>query len=143
MAKKETIIIELDFDTSDFTKDAAKLNKEISELNKQQKQLKKSGEEGSIQYQKNTEALRENKKSLRETNKTIDQLNTANKATAGSNEQLRAQLSILTKEYNGLSEAERKNGARGKELNTQINPRPNFLASIVSQSWLLIEILDN
>ena len=121
MAKKETIIIELDFDTSDFTKDAAKLNKEISELNKQQKQLKKSGEEGSIQYQKNTEALRENKKSLRETNKTIDQLNTANKATAGSNEQLRAQLSILTKEYNGLSEAERKNGARGKELNTQIN----------------------
>lgn len=121
MAKKETIIIELDFDTSDFTKDAAKLNKEISELNKQQKQLKKSGEEGSIQYQKNTEALRENKKSLRETNKTIDQLNTANKATAGSNEQLRAQLSILTKEYNGLSEAERKNGARGKELNAQIN----------------------
>jgi hypothetical protein len=121
MAKKETIIIELDFDTSDFTKDAAKLNKEISELNKQQKQLKKSGEEGSIQYQKNTEALRENKKSLRETNKTIDQLNTANKATAGSNEQLRAQLSVLTKEYNGLSKAERENGARGKELNSQIN----------------------
>lgn len=121
MAKKETIIIELDFDTSDFTKDAAKLNKSISDLNQSQKDLKKSGEEGSIQYQKNAEALRENKKELRETNKTIDQLNTANKATAGSNEQLRAQLSILTKEYNGLSQAERENGARGQELNAQIN----------------------
>jgi len=127
MAKKETIIIELDFDTSDFTKDAAKLNKEISDLNNQQKELKKSGEEGSIQYQKNTEALRANKKELNETNKTIDQLTTANKSTAGSNEQLRAQLSILTKEYNGLSEAERTNGARGKELNAQINQTTDTL----------------
>jgi len=121
MAKKETIIIELDFDTSDLTKEAAKTNKVIAELNATQRQLKKNGEEGSIQFQKNSEALRENKKELRETNKTIDQLNVANKSTAGSNEQLRAQLSVLTKEYNGLSEAERENGSRGKELNSQIN----------------------
>jgi hypothetical protein len=127
MAKKETIIIELDFDTSDLTKEAAKTNKVISELNETQKQLKKNGEEGSIQFQKNSEALRANKKELRETNKTIDQLNQANKSTAGSNEQLRAQLSILTKEYNGLSEAERKNGARGKELNAQINQTTDTL----------------
>ena len=121
MATKETIIIELDFDTSDFSKEAAKSNQVIKELNEAQKELKKNGEEGSIQFQKNSEALRANKKELSETNKTIDQLNQANKSTAGSNEQLRAQLSILTKEYNGLSEAERENGARGKELNAQIN----------------------
>jgi hypothetical protein len=127
MAKKETIIIELDFDTSDLTKEAAKTNKVIAELNATQRQLKKNGEEGSIQFQKNSEALRENKKELRETNKTIDQLNTANKSTAGSNEQLRAQLSILTKEYNGLSNAERENGARGKELNAQINQTTSTL----------------
>jgi hypothetical protein len=124
---KETIIIELDFDTSDLTKEAAKSNQIIKELNESQKELKKNGEEGSIQFQKNSEALRENKKELRETNKNIDQLNSANKATAGSNEQLRAQLSILTKEYNGLSEAERENGARGQELNAQINQTTDTL----------------
>ena len=66
MAKKETIIIELDFDTGDLTKEAAKTNKVISELNETQKQLKKNGEEGSIQFQKNSEALRANKKELRD-----------------------------------------------------------------------------
>ena len=121
MATKETIIIELDFDTSDFTKDAAKLNKEISDLNKQQRELKKSGDEGSIQFQKNSEALRANKKELAETNKTISNLTSANKTAAGSNEQLKAQLSLLTAEYNKLSKEERESGTRGKELNAQIN----------------------
>ena len=121
MAEKETIIIELDFDTSDFTQSAAKLNKQISDLNKEQKELKKSGEEGSIQYQKNTEALKENKKELNETNKVISNLTTANKANVGSNEQLKAQLSILTLEYNKLSKEQRESGERGKDLFDQIN----------------------
>jgi hypothetical protein len=121
MAQEEKIIIELDFDTSDFTQSAAKLNKEISDLNKEQRALKKTGEEGSIQYQKNAEALKENKKELNETNKTISNLTIANKANSGSNEQLKAQLSVLTLEYNKLSSAERENGQRGQELNAQIN----------------------
>ena len=41
MANTEKIIIELDFDTSDFTQSAAKLNKEISTLNKEQRALKR------------------------------------------------------------------------------------------------------
>lgn len=129
MAQEEKIIIELDFDTSDFTQSAAKLNKEISNLNKEQRALKKSGEEGSIQYQKNAEALRTNKKELNETNKTISNLTTANKANAGSNEQLKAQLSVLTLEYNKLSKQERESGARGKELNAQINQTTSDLKS--------------
>jgi len=47
--EKKTVIIDLKFDVSDFTKSAAKLNKEISDLNKQQAELKKQGQEGSIQ----------------------------------------------------------------------------------------------
>ncbi len=121
MAQEEKIIIELDFDTSEFTKNAAKLNQEISDLNKEQRALKKAGEEGSIQYQKNTEALKENKKALNENNKTIQNLNIANKSAAGSNEQLKAQLSLLTAEYNKLDGEQRQSGARGKELNAQIN----------------------
>lgn len=121
MDEKKTVIIDLKFDVSDFTQSAAKLNKEIATINKQQTELKKQGQEGSIQYQKNSEALRENRKELAEVNKTISNLTTANKANAGSNEQLKAQLSIMTLEYNKLSEEQRKNSARGKELFTQIN----------------------
>lgn len=119
--KKETIIIELEFDTSDLTKEAAKRNKVIKELTESQKELKRAGAEGSIQFQKNAEALRENKKSLSETNKEITNLNKANKSATGSNEQLKAQLSLQTAEYNKLSKAERENSERGKELNAQIN----------------------
>ncbi len=119
--EKKTVIIDLKFDVSDFTQTAAKLNKEISDLNKQQAELKKQGQEGSIEYQKNSEALRENRKELAEVNKTISNLTTANKANAGSNEQLKAQLSIMTLEYNKLSKEQRENTARGKELFTQIN----------------------
>ena len=121
--KTEKIIIELDFDTSDFTKDAAKLNGEIKKLNEEQKKLKKSGEEGSIQYQKNTQALKENKAALSETNKTITNLNKANKSAAGSNDQLKAQLSLLTAEYNKLSKEERQTSERGKQLKAQTIPR--------------------
>lgn len=119
--EKKTVIIDLKFDVSDFTQSAAKLNKEISDLNKQQTELKKQGQEGSIQYQKNSEALRENRKELAEVNKTISNLTTANKANAGSNEQLKAQLSIMTLEYNKLSKEQRENTARGKELFANIN----------------------
>src|SRR3989304_36670 len=119
--EKKSIIIDLKFDVSDFTQSAAKLNKEIATINKQQAELKKQGQEGSIQYQKNSEALRENRKELAEVNKTISNLTTANKANAGSNEQLKAQLSVMTLEYNKLSESERNNSARGKELFAQIN----------------------
>lgn len=121
MAQKETILIELDFDVSDFTKSAAKLNGEIDKLNKQQKELKKSGDINSITYQENTQALKANKKELAETNKTISNLTTANKANAGSNEQLKAQLSLQTAEYNKLSKEQKKSTERGKELKTGIS----------------------
>jgi hypothetical protein len=117
--KKEKIVIELDFDASDFQKEAQKLNGEIAKLNDEQKKLKKSGEEGSAQYQQNAEALRENRKALADNNKAIQNVNTANKAAAGSNDQLKAQLSLLTREYNKLSKEERESSARGKELKAQ------------------------
>lgn len=121
MANKEEILITLDFDTSDFTKTAAELNGNISKLNKSQKELKKEGKEGSVQFQKNSEALRANKKELSETNKTIDNLTKANKSNAGSNDQLKAQLSILTAERNKLSKADREGSERGKELTAQVD----------------------
>lgn len=119
--EKEEIIITLDFDTDDGRKRAGELTKSITGLTKAQKELRKQGQEGSQQFQRNAEALRAQKGELREVNKTTDNLTKANKANAGSNDQLKAQLSLLTAEYNKLSKEERESGARGQELNAQIN----------------------
>lgn len=121
MAEKERIIIDLDFDVTDFTKAAAQLNGEIARLNKEQRELKKQGKEGSIEFQRNSEALRENKKELSDTNRAIQNLTVANKANAGSNEQLKAQLSVLTLEYNQMSKAQREGTEAGKNLTAQID----------------------
>ena len=52
--------------------------------------------------------------------KEVDQYNTALNAELGSNEQLKAQLAILTKEYNSLSAEQRENTEEGQQLTTQI-----------------------
>jgi polyhydroxyalkanoate synthesis regulator phasin len=52
--------------------------------------------------------------------KEVDQYNTALNAELGSNEQLKAQLGILTKEYNSLSAEQRENTDEGQELTYQI-----------------------
>ena len=121
MANKEKIIIELDFDVSDFTQSAADLNKKIAEINKSNKQLDRTTREGALAYQQNTEKLIPLKKELQETNNVQKQLTIANNSLSGSNEQLKAQLSVLTLEYNKLSKAERETSERGKHLNSQIN----------------------
>ena len=119
--EKKSVIIDLKFNVSDYTTNAAKLNKEIADLNKQQAALKKANQEGSIEFQRNAEILKENRRELAENNKVIQNLTIANKANAGSNEQMKAQLSLLTLEYNKMSVAEQQTSVRGKELNGQIN----------------------
>ena len=117
--KTEKIIIEIDFDTTKQTQEAVKLNDTIKKLTKSQKELKSSNQESSVAYQNNAVALKENKTALAATNKEIVNLNKANKTSAGSNDQLKAQLSLLTAEYNKLSKSERETSERGKELKAQ------------------------
>lgn len=118
--QKEEILITLDFDTSPSIKAAADLNKSIAVLNKSQKELKKQNQEGSVEFANNAAALRENKKELSATNKTIDNLTKANKSNAGSNEQLKAQLSLQTAEYNKLSKVQKTSTEEGKALGAQV-----------------------
>lgn len=58
---------------------------------------------------------------LRQANKDLINFNLATVEADDSNKALRAQLSLLTKEYDSLSEQERETTARGKELYNQIN----------------------
>ena len=52
--------------------------------------------------------------------KDVDTYNTALKAEKGSNEQLKAQLKLLTAEYNGLSKEQRENTEEGKLKGKQL-----------------------
>lgn len=120
MADEKVVVIKLELDVDEYTKRAVDLNKEVKVLNDAQKSLKKSGQETSLEYQKNQEKLRSLKDELRQVNKTINDFTTANKSNAGSNEQMRAQLSVLTMQLNKMSAEEKASTQRGKELQEQV-----------------------
>ena len=117
----EKILIELNFDTKNQTLEAAKFTKAIATLNAENKKLDKTTSEGALAFQRNTEQLKNNKAGLNANNKEITSLTNANKANAGSNDLMKAQLSILTAEYNKLSKEERKNTEAGKQKKQQIS----------------------
>lgn len=120
MADEKVVVIRLELDTNEYTQKAIDLNKQIKELKIQQSDLKKSNQDTGLEYQRNAEILKRLSKELAQTNKVIDDVTRSNKANAGSNEQLRAQLSVLTYQYNNLSKEERENTTRGKEMQQQV-----------------------
>lgn len=126
---EKEIILKLDFDIEDFSKSATELNKQIITLNQEQQNLKKTGQEGTLQFQKNKEKLTELKKEYADNQKIIQNLTTANKANTGSMEQMKAQLSLLTKQYDLLSKEERENSEEGKKLQNQIKSLTDSLKS--------------
>lgn len=113
---EKTVIIKIDLDVNEYTKKSIELNKEIKELTDAQKVLAKSGQTTGLAFQQNKEKLATLSRELRENNKIVQDVTRANQSNAGSNEQLRAQLSVLTAQYNKLSEEERENTHAGKEM---------------------------
>ncbi len=116
----ETILLELEVDDNKLKLRATENAKAIRDLSDKLRVLKIVGKELAPEFQKQSSALRLLKKEQRETVKQIDLNTTANKAQTGSNQQLKAQLSILTIEYNKLSKSERINTKRGQQLRTTI-----------------------
>lgn len=117
---EKIVVIKLELDVDKYTTSAVKLSKEIADLKKQQSDLKKSGQESSLEFQKNAEILKGLSNELRQTNKTIQDVTKANTAQAGSNDQLRAQLSVLTAQYNSLSAAERDSTNEGIQMGIHV-----------------------
>jgi len=116
----ETIVLEVFFDTEQATRNSLELKKAIQDLKDQQKVLEISGKSLSEEYLQNSVEIKRLTTEMRSNEQQLVKLNTANKAAAGSNEQLRAQLSVLTSQYNKLSEAERNNTVSGQVLGKQI-----------------------
>jgi hypothetical protein len=120
MAAEETIVLEVFFDTEQAAANAVSLKKAIQDLKDQQKVLQVSGKELSEEYLQNTVELKRLTSEYRSNEQQLVKLNQAKKAEQGSNEQLRAQLSVLTAQYNKLSQEQRDSTVGGQLLQRQI-----------------------
>lgn len=116
----ETIILEVFFDTEQAATNAVNLKKQIQDLKDQQKVLEISGKQLTEEYVQNAVAIKSLTTEYRSNEQQLVKLQAAKKAEQGSNEQLRAQLSVLTAQYNKLSQAERENTVAGQVLGKQI-----------------------
>ena len=117
------------------TKDAIKeYEKELQAIAQEQALGNEITDESILRERELQESLEESKVSLagqkdelsavnterRAAVKEVDTYNTALNAEIGSNEQLRAQLKILTQEYDGLSQEQRENTEEGQMLTQNI-----------------------
>jgi hypothetical protein len=137
MATPKSVLIDIDIRAEDIKaaqaamanaqKAAALYTAEITRVKKEQAEANKALKEGTISVEDYAEgqtslttAQKVATKGLQEANKEYQLNKTVVDAAKGSNDQLRAQLSLMTKEYNGLSKEQRENSARGAELAGQI-----------------------
>lgn len=108
-----TIIIDVDITAEDATDKAKSLASSIKAIKEEQKGLKASSQENSAAYAQNAQMLR----ALQAEQKSYLQLS---QSEIGSNNQLRAQLAILTQQYNAMGREERELTENGRSLTTQI-----------------------
>lgn len=112
---------------SSSKKEVEAYQKELNALKDQQKELNalyRVGAKDADTYAKEqtdikTQMTEVNKK-MRESNKVYTSNKTVIDAAKGSNEQLRARLSLLTKQYNGLSKEQRQNSKQGQQMGATI-----------------------
>ena len=104
-------------DTQDEIKD---LEKNWQEMGIAEEEAAQRIEDLNVSLLEQKDAISETGKQRRTVIKGIETMNTALEAEAGSNEQLRAQLKLLTTSYDGLSEEQRENSEEGKALTENI-----------------------
>jgi hypothetical protein len=134
---EKSVVINLEIDAADIKaakaamdaagKSAATYQAEINRLKKQQADLNKQLKDGKIgadDYAKGQVVLNTQMKTARQgltdANKEFATNQKVVEAARGSNDQLRAQLSILTKQYNSLSKEQRENTNAGRDMQARI-----------------------
>jgi hypothetical protein len=131
----EKILLQLELDVSQTITNLEKAKAALStfkteqaNLNAELKKLEDAGQKGSVAFQNLERQLIANKAAqqnstteVRNYEKQLRLAIAANESQIGSNDQLKAQLSILTAEWNALAAAGRENTDEGKALATAID----------------------
>ena len=127
MANETVEIIRIQFDAAEAIKATQQLKNERDKLIASGKELEKTEGKNSEAAIKNAAQIKVLNDSIREQEKVTQNLIKANQEAAGSNQQLKAQLSLATAELNRLSEAEKTTTDRGKELSGRVLDLTNKL----------------
>jgi hypothetical protein len=109
-------IFEAEIDTRMAVEATIELKKEINDLKARNKELKQSEQELTPEYVQNEAKIKALSAEMRRNENVTKAVEQSNISLDGSLNQLKAQLSVVTAEWNELSEEERLNSARGKEL---------------------------
>lgn len=112
-------LFELDIDVDKAVADIVKSKQAVEGLKQQINELKKAEGDNSVQIADLTAKLQAEQKELRTNEAITKNVVSANRANAGSIDQLRAQLSVVTAQWNRLSKEERENTTAGKALSKQ------------------------
>lgn len=119
----ETRILRIEIDQSvidQSKKRAVELSNSIAKLRGELKANTRETDDMNEAYIEQTAQLKALDKEYRQNVEVLKQANTITATSEGSNAKLRAQLSLLTNQYNGLSKAERENSDVGQRLKTSI-----------------------
>jgi hypothetical protein len=116
----ETLILDIQFDSAAAIKETAELKNQVKALKDENKALFDSEKKVTEQYVKNEAAIKAINVEIRNKQKIQEKQIAIAKAEAGSNDQLKAQLSNLTQQYNALSKEQRTNSDVGTELAASI-----------------------
>lgn len=116
----ETLILDIQFDSSQAIKEATDLKNRIAELKVENKALLESEGKVTDAYVKNEIQIKALSKELNANQQTLVKSVQVNKEAEGSNNKLRATLSVLTAQYNALSKEERDNSVAGQVLSKSI-----------------------
>lgn len=118
MAEKINLF-ELDIDTDAAVRDVIALKENIEILKAQTKKAKEEQGEFSAEYIKYSAALKSAQGEVRTQEGLIKNATSANVAAAGSIDQLRKQLSVVSVQWAQLSKEERENTEEGQRLTKQ------------------------
>lgn len=137
MAEEKKILVDIEINSEDIkkanesmassAKSAQLLTLELNKLKEEQKKNNAEAKAGTISATELAARqaglklkMTETSKALAASNKEYANNKTVVDAAKGSNEQLRARLALQTKEYNGLSKAQREGTKQGKQMQANI-----------------------
>jgi hypothetical protein len=127
MAEK-IVIGEIQIDMEKALREAIEYKKQIGSLKAAMKEAKETTGESSVEYVKLSAEYKAATAQLRSHETMLQKVVQTDNAATGSMEQMRAKLSIVSKEWSKLSEEERKNTERGKALAKQKLDLSNAIA---------------
>lgn len=105
---EDKVLLDVQINAKDALDSYSKLQARIKELRDEQKELVKANKENTTEYRANEQAIKALSKRSQEYSKEIQNNIKVEHEQTGSMQQLKAELSLLTAQFNGLSKAQRE-----------------------------------